>query len=287
MRGWRGGAGPVVAVGGLRRVPCAHLHLHAWHGARRSLLEWREQWLGPGAVLSPTRFLYHTVGPVYLIRWSQVGAGAQHAKQKKTSWEHFSVRAGLHAGCLGELALCGRFRPCVLGTQQHRQVQSPPPSCKPAGARLTKPPAPCALSCRQDSGHSVLPLDADELEQHLALDVQALRSQPLRLAQVGLGVVLAVLHCTAWHGCGHPLRRMPGGRDLLGSARRASWLQGSLSPLRSHSALTATDPPIPAPCAQAILDHHHGNYAQELRAAASALARKQQQRQQVQGTSST
>lgn len=57
-------------------------------------------------MLSPTRFLYHTVGPVYLIRWSQ------------------------------------------------------------------------------DSGHSVLPLTGEQVAEHLKLDVEALRAQPMRLAQV-------------------------------------------------------------------------------------------------------
>lgn len=96
----------------------------------KSLLELRERFLGPGVVLSPSRFLYHTVGPVYLIRWSQ------------------------------------------------------------------------------EEGHTVLPLNADQLEEHLKLDVETLRAQPMRLAQ-------------------------------------------------------------------AIMDHHLGNYAQELRWTAGSLARRQ------------
>lgn len=32
------------------------------------LLQLRERWLGPG-LLSPTRFLYHPAGDVYLVRW--------------------------------------------------------------------------------------------------------------------------------------------------------------------------------------------------------------------------
>lgn len=87
--------------------------MHTPTALRRSLLELRERLLGPGAVLSPSRFLYHTVGPVYLIRWSQEG------------------------------------------------------------------------------GHSVLPLDSSQLEEHLKLDVEALRSQPLRLAQVRVWVRVA------------------------------------------------------------------------------------------------
>lgn len=62
-------------------------------------------------MLSPSRFLYHTVGPVYLIRWSQ------------------------------------------------------------------------------EAGHSVLQLGSSEIQEHLTLDVEALRAQPLRLAQVRMAMV--------------------------------------------------------------------------------------------------
>ncbi|GAB4818785.1 hypothetical protein N2152v2_005831 [Parachlorella kessleri] len=111
--------------------------LKAWMPVK-SLLELRERLLGPGAVLSTSRFLYHTVGPVYLIRW------------------------------LGQ----------------------------------------------EGGGHSVLPLSGDQIQEHLKLDVEALRAQPMRLAQ-------------------------------------------------------------------ALMDHHHGSYAQELRAAAASLARRSQQQQQA------
>lgn len=36
------------------------------------LLRLREQWLGGGA-LSPTRFLFHPAGDVFLVRWSAEG----------------------------------------------------------------------------------------------------------------------------------------------------------------------------------------------------------------------
>jgi hypothetical protein len=36
----------------------------------RALLEMRERWAGPGASLTPNRFLYETVGELHYIRWS-------------------------------------------------------------------------------------------------------------------------------------------------------------------------------------------------------------------------
>ena len=73
--------------------------------AAAALLQLRERVLGPGAVLSPSRFLYHTVGAVLLLRWSP------------------------------------------------------------------------------ERGYSIRRLAADQLAKELAMDVEALRAQPMRLLQ--------------------------------------------------------------------------------------------------------
>ena len=101
-----------------------HPSNYPFHTPCRSLLELRERLLGPGAVLSTSRFLYHTVGPVYLIRW------------------------------LGQ----------------------------------------------EGGGHSVLPLSGDQVQEHLKLDVEALRAQPMRLAQVRPQLGCSLSNCLV-HTC--------------------------------------------------------------------------------------
>ena len=217
------------------------------------LLHLREQWLGGGA-LSPARFLFHPAGDVYLVRWA---AG----------------EVPIAEGCTSRVPLAHASQVPMQRTSRPADAHSQPVCACVCGARRWS----------AEGGHRVRLLAPHSLQAELKLDVAALRSSPVR--QPPASERAAAELSRGWGAplqlgglAGRALCSGPAAVRVMGCAAphaAAPWAgSAALPPPLQRRSLPLLSPQLAL--MQAVLDHHHGSYSSELRAAGLAAAKREE-----------